>query len=160
MLRVAGLSFKQGHAEKTDCHPKHFGYRQGFEFQRPQDENEDRTQRRDRHHDNNDRILRGSLTQDDGEAALVDNHVFEWLLAQPGQQLSDHMRSVDTSEMARTNCLGRCRVCTAVSGADRAGSRVQVLLEDFAAARERFDAVDAWRVADSRCGRNANRTRR
>jgi hypothetical protein len=104
MLRVAGLSFKQGHAEKTDCHPKHFGYRQGFEFQRPQDENEDRTQRRDRHHDNNDRILRGSLTQDDGEAALVDNHVFEWLLAQPGQQLSDHMRSVDTSEMSRTNC--------------------------------------------------------
>jgi len=104
MLRVAGLSFKQGHAEKTDCHPKHFGYRQGFEFQRPQDENEDRTQRRDRDHDNNDRILRGSLTQDDGEAALVDNHVFEWLLAQPGQQLSDHMRSVDTSEMSRTNC--------------------------------------------------------
>jgi hypothetical protein len=109
MLRVAGLSFKQGHAEKTDCHPKHFGHRQGFEFQRPQkDKNEDRTQRRD--HDNNDRILRSSLTQDDGEAALVDNHVVEWLLAQPGQQLSDHMRSVDTSEMARTNCLGRCRV--------------------------------------------------
>ena len=78
MLRVAGLSFQRRHAEKADCHPEHVGYCQGFEFQGPQ---EDKNQDRPSAMIMVTRMLRGSLTQADGEAALVDIHAFKRLLA-------------------------------------------------------------------------------